>query len=932
VLSIPLHAYLPRSSLSFASFVHFGDLIVANCPVIRQLTFTNNGTIAANVQIVANNNSNNTSNSNPIITATDSVRVSGVIGVNGGGGGGGGRGSNSSAIVVSPSSFVVGARSSFAVSVTIHAHAEIGPLRSIYKVMQLNNNSNSNSNNNGASDTLPQLLDISATLVDSNLQFVLAEDEQQSNSGSHSKPAPNLYRRSSLSNIANGSGGGSSGSLIDDINFGSLYFGLHKVVRGFLINNSPSTTSFNLNLSDVGDNHAVDDDDAHSFNGSIFGDQNDDDDFFGNSSSSNNNDNNLHSMNGVGHNSARSQNRNNNNNNSNTVLQNDVYVVPSEGKIEPYSQILLTFYFSPHLTRAITRSLLHGWKHQHAHHNRLTATNMLNPAANALAAAPAVPAPPSLLSLASLSSCSSSSPSSCLSSGPAKVVVHYSALARVEASDGKNRITVSIAGTACIPQVYVEQDVFHFGHVSVGDTRQHTLQLYNLSPDLALPFSIERVAQYSISPMAAVVPPRSQATITISFQPHNRGTFNNHIQIVCANGAKLITLQVFATSETSADHTNEMKIKKKNTAAAAAAAAASSIGSSKKVTINDLQPLSPSPPSYVRPSSLTITDASSALLSSASPSSSRPSSQPFLSPSSSSVSSSHAADAGADNNSSGSGSGSGSGNSGGFIRQSGWGNPSLVTAYSGRFALRDDSKCERKETYTLDEAKSKQDNRSKYDEFLKNERLARLKQHPSASASISASAAAAAAAAAASAALPTATPSSFASGLREPVLSLPSPDEHLRLRYNMSGYIGTTNKRRPAHKHSTSSGSSSSKQQQVGGAGGAGAGAGAGRLLKSAPSTQAEKRDCETALTASDLQSIIRGPKLLEFGRLCVNGRSSRIWKVTNELEQHIQVMIKTKTIVELADSQPSNCMYMIPPGTNNTTSQRHNVTTHVSQ
>lgn len=131
----------------------------------------------------------------------------------------------------------------------------------------------------------------------------------------------------------------------------------------------------------------------------------------------------------------------------------------------------------------------------------------------------------------------------------------------------------------------------------------------------------------------------------------------------------------------------------------------------------------------------------------------------------------------------------------------------------------------------------------------------------------------------------------FGQGLNEPNPPLPPPAESLQLQYSMAGYQGQA-RHKPRKKNKNIS---------------------SGKKFKQQPTTQAERRDCDTVLSHVDLQSISWAPKALDFGRLFVGAVGKKQFSVSNDLDQHIIVQIGPELERELADSGPLS--QMVPPG-----------------
>ena len=62
------------------------------------------------------------------------------------------------------------------------------------------------------------------------------------------------------------------------------------------------------------------------------------------------------------------------------------------------------------------------------------------------------------------------------------------------------------------------------------------------------------------------------------------------------------------------------------------------------------------------------------------------------------------------------------------------------------------------------------------------------------------------------------------------------------------------------------------------------------KKFKPKPKTQTEIRDCATTLTSSQLLLVTAGPKVLEFGRVCIRSKTTKCFAVTNDLSQNVLV------------------------------------------
>mmetsp|Transcript_18627 Transcript_18627/g.36432 ORF Transcript_18627/g.36432 Transcript_18627/m.36432 type:complete len:3020 (+) Transcript_18627:106-9165(+) len=134
----------------------------------------------------------------------------------------------------------------------------------------------------------------------------------------------------------------------------------------------------------------------------------------------------------------------------------------------------------------------------------------------------------------------------------------------------------------------------------------------------------------------------------------------------------------------------------------------------------------------------------------------------------------------------------------------------------------------------------------------------------------------------------------FASGMNSPKPELPPAMEELFLQYSMAGYDGQA-RFKPHPKRTESSNLLGEK-----------------KVFKHKPTTQAERRDCDTVLSHQNLQLVHRGPKVVDFGKLFLDATGKKTFTVTNDLETYIIVNIDV-TDDELKQSGPLS--QMVPPG-----------------
>jgi len=137
-------------------------------------------------------------------------------------------------------------------------------------------------------------------------------------------------------------------------------------------------------------------------------------------------------------------------------------------------------------------------------------------------------------------------------------------------------------------------------------------------------------------------------------------------------------------------------------------------------------------------------------------------------------------------------------------------------------------------------------------------------------------------------------------GLRSPRLKVPKSSEALWMENSASaegvhgaGYAGTIQRRRNLKKFDDS------KLLK--------------RKFKPQPTSQTEILDCKAVVQASDLALVQIQPKVLDFGTVSVNSKTSKCLAISNDLQNHILVEINFDDVEELASSHPKS--QVVPPG-----------------
>jgi hypothetical protein len=85
------------------------------------------------------------------------------------------------------------------------------------------------------------------------------------------------------------------------------------------------------------------------------------------------------------------------------------------------------------------------------------------------------------------------------------------------------------------------------------------------------------------------------------------------------------------------------------------------------------------------------------------------------------------------------------------------------------------------------------------------------------------------------------------------------------------------------------------------------------KKLKTAPNTQAEMKDCQAALSPEQLAKVSVGPKVLDFGTVCVDSSTARCFSVHNSLADQCVLVVLKCDAPDLADSTPLS--QVVPPG-----------------
>jgi hypothetical protein len=288
-------------------------------------------------------------------------------------------------------------------------------------------------------ETNPRILDISAQVVASTLELVHANN---------------------------------SGAIGESMSFGRLVYGQSKSVEGILVNNGPSAISYSLTTTV--DKSAMEDADRADGGGNDMDDE----------TQQNNN------------------NPNGDDNASNATNDDDpvyktITVTPTEGIIEPFSQLPIKFTFSPNLPQK-ARGFTKGYKGPESQQTRNFVSSLT-----------------------------------------------------VEGSDVSNKINLMLTGKAVKPSLSVSDRILRFGECRVHERRDILITLKNDS-ELTLPYNFTKIPNFTASPKSGFIKPQTSQSCVLSFVPGQMGKRKNIMNLIVANGMDNVDIRCMGTGIASA--------------------------------------------------------------------------------------------------------------------------------------------------------------------------------------------------------------------------------------------------------------------------------------------------------------------------------------------------------------------------------------------
>jgi len=467
--------------------------------------------------------------------------------------------------------------------------------------------------------------------------------------------------------------------------------------------------------------------------------------------------------------------------------------------------------------------------------------------------------------------------------------VSYQAVAKIDSLDGRFHVGVPVLGHANQPCVQLSSDRFDFGSCPMHESRDDFLSLTNLSSELPVAFQFDSIAGFHASPKFGVLAAKESRRIRMSFHPNNLGRFREKIMKLRLLGSpegkkpQGLVPKVHA-SKASIKAAQQPKNEAEVVYTLTLSGLAETIGKNSTISSKTGGPQLMYEQAMSKKNELNLVPSLEEIQ--------EEKERTLLAHGEAEISEdiegklvirprSHAA-----TNKTSSSSFVQDGTKRKFHRISGWDNKDLTAKYQGRYEVKAGS-MEAEDTFTPEELEARKMNHAYYKHYLKASRKARQDQCLAAQMEFETDI----------------DPDrltdlkgmglSFADGLREPEPDLPEPSEKLKLKYPMAGFEGE------GRKPPAAAASASSMKKRT-------------KAFKTAPSTQAEKRDCETFLSSEELQQVVRTPKIMDFGTVAVGGVITKSFQVSNELEQHILIQVKIKS-EELARTTPTS--QLIPPG-----------------
>ena len=236
-------------------------------------------------------------------------------------------------------------------------------------------------------------------------------------------------------------------SILEKYNFGTLFYGENETVMAKLVNSGPQTVSFTIA-------YVEDEDRAAAAENALTS---------------------SHGQEDIA-----------------LAIERAVSVSPSEGILQPYGEIPVTFCFSPKLPAPLA-----GFRKQFQDEHRM---------------------PKSFYG---------------------RVVV--------ESTEGSHGVSVELSGVAAMPSVTVSPMVLRFGGCPVYDRRDILVSVMNNSP-AAVDFNFSKIAQFKVHPSSGQLQPKQTQSVVVSFLPSQLGKFKNVFHMVAAGGLVDIEVRVVGDS------------------------------------------------------------------------------------------------------------------------------------------------------------------------------------------------------------------------------------------------------------------------------------------------------------------------------------------------------------------------------------------------
>jgi hypothetical protein len=102
----------------------------------------------------------------------------------------------------------------------------------------------------------------------------------------------------------------------------------------------------------------------------------------------------------------------------------------------------------------------------------------------------------------------------------------YAVFLYFEMLGSQDKTELAITGTALPVLLRIESNKIDFGSCEIGQKKDITAVLYNDSQLKDVKFKFKKVANYTVYPASGRIQPRSNKNVTISFVPHQMGSFD----------------------------------------------------------------------------------------------------------------------------------------------------------------------------------------------------------------------------------------------------------------------------------------------------------------------------------------------------------------------------------------------------------------------